>query len=176
LEIKAIAGQQAIRKVVAGIGLGANLGDAAAQVEAAIRELDRLPETKLMAVSGLYRTAPVGKTDQDWFVNAAAVVETGLGPRAMLEALLDVENRMGRVRVEKWGPRRIDLDLLFYGSATIREENLSVPHPYLHQRRFVLAPLAEIAPDWVHPELGLTVREMSERLADPDQEVHRPWA
>ena len=160
---------------MAGIGLGANLEDAAAQVEVAIQELDQLPETRLVAVSGLYRTAPVGKTDQDWFVNAAAVVETGLGPREILEALLDLENRMGRVRVEKWGPRRIDLDLLFYGSETIREEGLSVPHPYMHQRRFVLAPLAEIAPDWLHPELGLTVKQMLERLAEPDQEVHRLW-
>ena len=153
------------------MGLGSNLGDKIGQLEKALAALAEIKRTRVTAVSRFYRTAPVGKTDQDWFVNAAALLETGMKPRELLGELLDIERRLGRVRNEKWGPRLIDLDLLFYGDRVIEEEGLTAPHPLLDQRRFVLVPLAEIAPDWVHPVLGLTPGEMDARLSGPGQEV-----
>lgn len=116
----------------------------------------------------------MGKTDQDWFVNAAARLETDLAPRALLEALLAVEELMGRVRTEKWGPRLIDLDLLFFDDLILDEAGLILPHPHLDQRRFVLAPLTEAAPDWIHPRLGLTPGKMLALLPEEGQEM-RPW-
>lgn len=113
----------------------------------------------------------MGKTDQDWFVNAAALVDTRLPPKDLWSGLMDVERRLGRVRAEKWGPRRIDLDLLFYGDRTIEEDDLVVPHPFLHLRRFVLEPLAELAADWIHPTLGLSVKSLAARLDPHEQEV-----
>ena len=151
--------------------MGSNLGDKAARISSSLEALDRLPETRLVRASRFYQTEPVGKTDQDWFVNAAALIETGLSPRALLEALLSIENRAGRVRTEKWGPRLIDLDLLFYDDLIIEEEGLVVPHPYMPERRFVLAPLSEVAPDWVHPVLGLTPAEMLARAPVQGQEA-----
>jgi 2-amino-4-hydroxy-6-hydroxymethyldihydropteridine diphosphokinase len=102
----------------------------------------------------------MGRKDQDWFVNGVVLVETSLGPRQMLEFLLSLEKKMGRVRRERWGPRVIDLDILFYGEEVIDEENLQVPHPRLHERRFVLIPLKEIAPDLNHPRLGKTISQI----------------
>ena len=156
---------------IAAIGLGANLGDKKGQIEKACQNLAGLPETRLIEVSRLFRTRPVGKTDQDWFVNAAALIETDLTPRRLLEQLLKIEQLLGRVRTGKWGPRLIDLDLLFYDQVVVEEEDLLVPHPYLDKRLFVLIPLAELAPDWIHPVLGLSVLEMAERIDDPYQEV-----
>ncbi|MEW5721938.1 MAG: 2-amino-4-hydroxy-6-hydroxymethyldihydropteridine diphosphokinase [Thermodesulfobacteriota bacterium] len=159
--------------VEAAIGLGSNLGDKTGQVRAALDRIGGLSQTRLLAASNLYRTAPVGRTDQDWFVNAAALVETALSAWALLEALLGIEEDLGRRRAEKWGPRLIDLDLLFYGTQQIKAPGLVVPHPYLPERRFVLEPLAEVAPGWVHPVLGLSVMDMTARLDPRGQEVHR---
>jgi 2-amino-4-hydroxy-6-hydroxymethyldihydropteridine diphosphokinase len=144
------------RAVQAAIGLGGNLGDAAATLREALQALDELPGTRLLRASPLYRTPAWGKTDQPDFVNAAALVETTLGPRALLDALLEVERRFGRRREAgpQWGPRLIDLDLLLYGDRAIDEPGLRVPHPHLHERAFALLPLADIAPDMPVPERG----------------------
>ncbi|HZP67422.1 MAG TPA: 2-amino-4-hydroxy-6-hydroxymethyldihydropteridine diphosphokinase [Rudaea sp.] len=138
-----------------GIGLGSNLADPRAQVERGFAALGRLPRSRLVRRSRLYRSAPWGRTDQPEFVNAAALVETALSARELLAELLAVERAAGRVRdAERWGPRMLDLDLLTYGDARIAEPGLSVPHPHLAERAFVLVPLAEIAPDLVVPGRG----------------------
>ncbi len=141
-------------KVIATIGLGANLDDPAAQVEYALTELDRLPGTRLVARSSLYASAPVGYVDQPDFINAVAQVETGLAPRALLAALLDIEHRHGRERSFRNAPRTLDLDLLLYGDAHFHEDGLTLPHPRMHERGFVLLPLMEIAPDTAIPGRG----------------------
>jgi 2-amino-4-hydroxy-6-hydroxymethyldihydropteridine diphosphokinase len=140
--------------VIAAIGLGANLNDPAAQVEYAFAELDRLPATRLLARSSLYASAPVGYVDQPDFINAVALVETGLAPRALLAGLLDIEHRHGRERSFRNAPRTLDLDLLLYGDAHFHEEGLSLPHPRMTERAFVLLPLLEIDPDCRIPGRG----------------------
>jgi 2-amino-4-hydroxy-6-hydroxymethyldihydropteridine diphosphokinase len=114
----------------------------------------------------LYETAAWGLTDQPPFLNQALKVETLLPPEAVLEKITAIEQQMGRVRDQKWGPRLIDIDLLYYGSLIIHEENLVVPHPEIAQRRFVLEPLMDIAPDWLHPELNLSTRQLLEQTPD----------
>lgn len=136
------------------IALGANLGDPAATVNAAFAALDRLPHSRLLAKSALYRTAPVGIADQPEFVNAAARLETTLAPEALLDALLDIEQAFGRVRAERNGPRTLDLDLLLYDELCLATPRLILPHPRLHLRAFVLQPLAELAPDLALPGRG----------------------
>lgn len=140
--------------VIATVGLGANLNDPAAQVDYALAELDRLPGTRLIARSRLYASAPVGYVDQPDFVNAVAQVETTLSPRALLEALLEIEHCHGRERSFRNAPRTLDLDLLLYGDARFHEDGLSLPHPRMHERAFVLLPLIEIAPDTRIPGAG----------------------
>jgi 2-amino-4-hydroxy-6-hydroxymethyldihydropteridine diphosphokinase len=135
------------RAVWAFIGLGSNLADPAAQVRDAVGELSELPETRLVASSPFYRSRPLGPAAQPDYVNAVAEIETRLAPLALLDALQAIEARHGRVRGPlQWGPRTLDLDLLLYGDATIAEPRLSVPHPGLTTRPFVLVPLADIAP------------------------------
>jgi 2-amino-4-hydroxy-6-hydroxymethyldihydropteridine diphosphokinase len=136
---------------VAYIGLGANLGDREGNLRSA---LGRLAELGPLRVSSFRETDPVGVTDQPRFLNAAAKLETDLGPRDLLERLLEIERELGRDRSgeERWGPRPIDLDLLLYGDDLIDEPGLSVPHPRLAERRFVLEPLHELAPGLVLPD------------------------
>ena len=140
--------------VTAYIGLGANLDDPAAQVGYAFDELARLPESHLAARSSLYVSAPVGYDQQPDFINAVAMLETRLSPRALLAALLDIEHRHGRERTFRNAPRTLDLDLLLYGGARFHEPGLELPHPRMHQRAFVLEPLMEIAPDLDIPGHG----------------------
>lgn len=140
--------------VSAYIGLGANLNDPAAQLTQAFDALARLPETHLVARSSLYASAPVGYVDQPDFVNAVAQLDTLLSPRALLAALLEIEQRHGRERGFRNAPRTLDLDLLLYGAARFHEDHLQVPHPRLIERAFVLLPLAEIAPALVIPGKG----------------------
>lgn len=147
------------------IGLGANLGDAAQQLKSAIAALGALPQTRLLRASSLYRTAPVGYLDQPDFINAVAQIETELAPHALLAHLRDIEQRYGRVRSFKDAPRTLDLDMLLYGAQRIDDETLSVPHPRMHQRAFVLAPLTEIAPDCEIPGQGLA-RDCLAQCAD----------
>jgi 2-amino-4-hydroxy-6-hydroxymethyldihydropteridine diphosphokinase len=147
------------------VGVGANLGDPAAQVRAAIAALAALPGTRLIAASSLYRTAPVGHADQPDFVNAAALLETALAPRALLEALHAIEARSGRARPFKDAPRVLDLDLLLYDGQVIDEPGLVVPHPRLHDRAFALVPVVEIDPAAVIPGRG-AARDWLARCAD----------
>ena len=150
--------------VPAYIALGSNLREPVAQVEAAIEELAMLRDTRLAAVSSLYRSAPVGMLDQPDFINAVALVETELSPRQLLDELLAIEQRFARVRGVKNGPRTLDLDIVLYGDSTCADDALEIPHPRMHERAFVLVPLAEIAPDVVVPGRG-KVRDLASRVA-----------
>jgi 2-amino-4-hydroxy-6-hydroxymethyldihydropteridine diphosphokinase len=142
--------------VVAFVGLGANLGDAALTLRQAIDALGRLPETKRVEASRLYRTPAWGVKDQPDFINAVAKLETRLTAHDLLEALLATEREFGRDRLDatRWGPRTLDLDLLLYADAVIDQPGLHVPHPHMHQRAFVLVPLLEIAPEARIPGYG----------------------
>lgn len=138
------------------IGIGANLGDARNAVLAALSALGGLPATHLVAASSLYRTPAWGPVAQPDYVNAVAAIDTGLSPRDLLERLLSLERRAGRDRgaVPRWGPRTLDLDLLLHGDARIDEDGLHLPHPRMHERAFVIVPLAEIAPRLHIPGVG----------------------
>lgn len=136
------------------IALGSNLDDPAAQVRAGCTELDRLPGTRVTATSSLYASAPVGYLDQPDFVNAVARIDTELAPRALLDALLAIEQQHGRVREFPNAPRTLDLDIVLYGSRRIDEPGLTIPHPRMMARAFVIVPLVEIAPDAVVPGYG----------------------
>lgn len=156
--------------VVAYVGLGANLDEPRSQVERAVAGLAALPRTRLVACSPLYRNPAVGPGEQPDYVNGVAVIATHLGPHALLDALQDLESRQGRVRGEKrWAPRRIDLDLLVYGNMRIGDERLSVPHPRMRERAFVLKPLADVAPELQVPGLG-PVRELLGAVSTGDLE------
>ncbi|NUS38027.1 MAG: 2-amino-4-hydroxy-6-hydroxymethyldihydropteridine diphosphokinase, partial [Lysobacter sp.] len=143
------------------VGLGGNVGDAAATLRAAFADLDRLPHTRLLRPSRLYRTPAWGVEQQPAFVNAAALLETALEARALLDGLLAIERGFGRERRERWGPRTLDLDLLLYGNAVIDEPGLHVPHPHLHERAFALRPLADVAPDLLVPGQGRVAELLS---------------
>ena len=131
------------------VGVGGNVGEVETTIEEAMWALDSLPQTSIRAQSRLYRTPPWGNTDQPPFLNAVVELQTRLAPRVLLNLLLDIETRFGRKRDEgeKWGPRELDLDLLVFGDEQIDEPGMHLPHPHLHERAFVLVPLAEIAPD-----------------------------
>jgi 2-amino-4-hydroxy-6-hydroxymethyldihydropteridine diphosphokinase len=152
------------RPVTAFIGLGSNLLDPGQQVTEAIAELSRIPETALVARSRLYRTAPVGPPGQPDYVNAVVCLETRLGPNALLAALHRIEVAHGRRRDgTRWGPRILDLDILLYGDAQIDEPGLTIPHPEMARRAFVLVPLADVAPpDLAVPGAGI-LAEMLDR-------------
>ena len=131
------------------LGLGGNLGPVAATIAEALRLLGETPGIRVVRRSGLYRTPPWGDTDQPAFVNGAALVETDLPPAALLERCLEVETALGRVRAQRWGPRTIDIDVLAYNDIVRDDTRLTLPHPRITERAFVLVPLAEIAPDLV---------------------------
>lgn len=151
------------------IALGSNLGDPEAQLRRAFEAIAALPQTQLAAASSLYRSTPVGHADQPDFINAVVQLSTELAPRALLAALLELEQCFGRERSFRNAPRTLDLDLLLYDAQRIAEPGLAVPHPRMHQRAFVLAPLVEIAPDCVIPGIG-TAAECLERCGEQDIE------
>lgn len=132
----------------------------------ALECISRVNEIQLTDVSSFYTTEPVGREDQNWFVNAVIEIKTTLGASRLLHVLQDIENSLGRKRAIKGDPRIIDLDLLFYGHDVIDEADLTVPHPELHKRRFVLEPLNEIASYFIHPAFGVSVRGLRDRLND----------
>lgn len=133
--------------VTAYVGLGSNQGDSIENIHQALQKLNSNPGVKVKKVAGLYRTAPVGYVEQDWFVNTVAQVETTLSPDELLKLLLTIEDQLGRVRTIRWGPRTLDLDLLIYEGETINSPVLTLPHPRMQERAFVMVPLAEIMPD-----------------------------
>jgi 2-amino-4-hydroxy-6-hydroxymethyldihydropteridine diphosphokinase len=156
-----------VRGIIAFIGIGSNLRDPAVQCRDAFRRIGAIPEIRLLRRSSLYRTEPVGFQDQAWFINAVAEIRTDLPPRKLFEALNEIERKMGRTEGPRWGPRVIDLDLLLYGQEVVAEEDLVIPHPELHRRRFVLEPLCELASYVIHPAFGVSVRGLLDRLTDP---------
>jgi 2-amino-4-hydroxy-6-hydroxymethyldihydropteridine diphosphokinase len=156
------------------VALGSNLGDREAHLRRAIHALRATRGIRWLGVSRIYETDPVGPPPQGPYLNAVAEIETGLEPGALLERLLEIEAEEGRVRRGPRGEARtLDLDLLFFADRCIEEKNLVVPHPRLHERAFVLEPLCELAPHWVHPRSGRTVAELAARVRDPA--AVRPW-
>lgn len=155
--------------VTAYIALGANLGDREQNLRSALRDLNATPGCQVVCVSRLLENPAVGgPANSPPFLNAAAEVRTTLDPHQLLQRLLQIEKSLGRERREKWSPRTIDLDLLLYGDQVITSQDLTLPHPLMHLRRFVLEPLAEIAPTIVHPTMKSTVAELLEGLRTED--------
>ena len=152
------------------VGLGANLGDPVVQITKAMASLAKLDKTRMVRSSSLYRTAPIGLADQPEFVNAVALLDTALVPRELLDALLEIERAAGRERSFPNAPRLLDLDLLLYGERRIDTPGLVVPHPRMHERAFVLAPLVEIAPDAVIPGHGRAA-DLLRAVGDQDVRV-----
>jgi 2-amino-4-hydroxy-6-hydroxymethyldihydropteridine diphosphokinase len=141
-------------RVTAYLGLGSNLAEPLWQLTRALQAIEEIRDVRLTRVSSFYETAPVGMVNQPNFVNAVAEIDTTLSPRALLAALLEIEAAQARVRTVKNGPRTLDLDILLYGDQRIHEEALAIPHPRMHQRAFVLVPLAEVRPDVMIPGHG----------------------
>lgn len=156
------------------IGLGSNLADPEQHILSAFIELARLPHTRLKASSSLYRSAPVGYADQPDFINAVAWLETTLAPHQLLHALLDLEHRHGRERTFRDAPRILDLDLLLYDGLICHEEGLTLPHPRMHQRAFVLHPLLEIAPECIIPGRGAALSWLETCADQPIEQLDMP--
>ena len=157
---------------IAYIGIGSNVGDKTRQCERGVSELLKLDRHRLLRRSSLYKTQPIGHIAQDWFINLVIKLETEMDASTLLCSLKEIESRLGRVQTLRWGPRAIDLDILFFNDHQIQTDELTVPHPLIQDRQFVLVPLAEIDPDFTHPVLKKTVKELLERLKE-DQGVER---
>ncbi|MEO8167120.1 MAG: 2-amino-4-hydroxy-6-hydroxymethyldihydropteridine diphosphokinase [bacterium] len=148
------------------LGLGSNVGERQKFLSNAVGEIKKLPDTRIVWVSSLYETDPVGKEDQPKFLNAALELETAFLPPELLPELKAIERLVGRTDSQKWGPREIDIDILLYDGLVHHDENVKVPHAEMDFRKFVLVPLREIAPDIVHPIHGLTITELADACRD----------
>ncbi len=148
---------------IAAIGLGSNLGDSRAILAAALAALNETAGIQVLARSHWYRTAPIGPPQPD-YLNGCALLQVTHSPLGLLDILLSVENKFGRVRRERWGARSLDLDLLLYAAQILSTPKLELPHPRLRERAFVLVPLAEIAPDWLEPVTGLAIADLASRV------------
>ncbi|MBI2877917.1 MAG: 2-amino-4-hydroxy-6-hydroxymethyldihydropteridine diphosphokinase [Candidatus Tectomicrobia bacterium] len=142
------------------IGIGANLGEPLCNCRRAVQLLAQEEGLEVVQRSSLYKTEPIGYTNQPWFINGVVALEGSLSPRELLRRLQAIERLLGRERETRWGPRTIDLDLLSYEDWILQEEGLVIPHPRIAERRFVLVPLAEIVPDWRHPQSQRTIQEL----------------
>jgi 2-amino-4-hydroxy-6-hydroxymethyldihydropteridine diphosphokinase len=163
LDSRAFRHETSLVAETAYLSLGSNLGDRAANLREALAQLD--VAGRLLAVSALYETQPIDVPDQPWFLNCVAAIETDKTPRELLQLALRVEAAMGRLRMREKGARNIDIDLVLFGDRLVDEPGLRIPHPAMHQRRFVLEPLVEIAPETRHPGLGKTAQELLAALA-----------
>lgn len=146
------------------LGLGSNIGDRTANIEHACRLIGQIEDVRIVRVSRFIETRPIGYEDQPDFINAVLEIGTALSPRGLLDAVKEIERRMGRVPTVRFGPRVIDIDILLFGARIIGEPGLTIPHPRMHGRRFVLGSLAEIAPEVVHPVLKKAVTELYKDL------------
>lgn len=156
------------------IGIGSNLGDKLNNCRRAIEAIGSDTRNRIVKCSPFYHTEPVGEKKQGWFVNGVLAVETSLGPREFMDFLSAIEKTMGRVRGKRWGPRVIDLDILFFGQKVIHAGGLQIPHPRLQERRFVLVPLKDIAPHLEHPLLGKTILQMLAELKEEEKVLPLP--
>lgn len=153
------------------IGIGSNVGNKRDNFFEAVTRLAKLPDTRVIKESSLYESEPLGDA-KEWYINGAVEIETKFKPEMLLEKFKNIERAMGRKKVKKrWGARIIDLDILLYDSAVVKKKNLRIPHPEMTSRKFVLIPLSEIAPQVVHPELGVTISELLFKLKD-DKKIH----
>ena len=151
------------------VGIGSNLGVPIENCEKAICLLNSLPKAEIIDRSNLYESEPIGEISQNWFVNTTVAIKTSLDPESLLEELFNVENNLGRKRKEKWGPRIIDLDILVYENYVINSATLTLPHPEMTKRRFVLLPLSEFAGDYEHPIENKTISELLKELPENPQ-------
>ena len=153
------------------IGVGSNLGDKLENCLKAIERVGNISGCRLIARSDFFRTEPVGVEGHDWYVNGVISIEADIPAHQLLNSLLAIEAGLGRERKKKWDPRTIDLDILLFGQDIIDENNLTIPHPFMHSRKFVLVPMVQVRPDLIHPTLGETMTELLERLTEEDQEI-----
>jgi 2-amino-4-hydroxy-6-hydroxymethyldihydropteridine diphosphokinase len=153
------------------IAFGSNLGDRECNLRTALELIKK--KMKVLRVSSTYETEPMYIEDQNWFLNSVAKMETDLAPRELLEYLKDVEKRMGRQKVIRYGPRIIDMDILFYGKEVVTQNDLRIPHPKIHERPFVLVPLVEIEPDFVDPLRGKTILQLLSELHSNKSVIRR---
>lgn len=152
--------------------LGSNMGDRKANLEGALSELEKRGVARVVKISSFYKTAPVDYTDQAWFLNGAARVETELSPLDLLDAVKSVESDMGRDQGGvRFGPRPIDIDIIFYDDLILKDERLEIPHPRMDKRAFVLTPLCDIDSEIIHPEINRNLRDLLAEIDDPTQEV-----
>ena len=149
------------------LGLGSNLGHREANIKSALKMLGQGP--RILEVSSLYETEPMGYKDQPWFLNLVCSIETDLSPQALLNLVKAIERNLGRKPTLRFGPRPIDIDILFYDDLILDSPDVTIPHPRLLERAFVLVPLKEIAPDLVHPASGLTIEELLARVEKPER-------
>jgi 2-amino-4-hydroxy-6-hydroxymethyldihydropteridine diphosphokinase len=155
------------------IGVGSNMGDPRRNCLDAIDRISGIYSCKNLSVSSLYLTEPVGTNSEDWFINCVLSASTDMPAVDFMKRLLDIESAMGRIRITRWGSRIIDLDLLLFGDDIIHEQILTVPHPMMHLRRFVMTPMVDLAPELIHPVLGITMKEIYNKISEDGQAIKR---